>query len=186
MARIFIALDIPNDVKTMLGHFIKKWQAAPPSSIKWVDSLQLHITLAFLGEITEKLLQQVCNSAQDIAYATQPFTIAILGTGVFPKPQNPRVLWCGCRGDTQTMETLQKNIQTALKGLGLPVEERPFIPHITLGRIRFKTPPAIITEFLRAPCKSEPFELQEMTIYKSRLLANGPEYEKYRQYSFTA
>lgn len=186
MARIFIALDIPDNVKALLSHFIKKWQTAPHSTVRWVNSLQLHVTLAFLGDITEELLKLVCNAAQEIACDTQPFTIAIFGTGVFPGPKNPRVLWCGCRGDIQAMETLQKNIQIALEGLGLTVEKRPFTPHITLGRMRSKTDSAIITEFLRSPLKSEPFSFQEMVIYKSRLLANGPEYEKYRQYPFTA
>lgn len=170
----------------MLSRFIKKWQTAPHSTVRWVDSLQLHITLAFLGEISEELLERVCNAVQGIACATQPFTIAIFGTGAFPGHKNPRVLWCGCRGDLQAVETLQKNIQTALKRLGLPFEERPFTPHITLGRVRFKTPSSIITEFLSTPCKSEPFGVQEVTIYKSRLLTHGPEYEKYRRYPFTA
>jgi len=186
MARIFIALDIPDDIKAMLGRLIKKWPAGPHSTIRWVNPLQLHITLAFLGDITEELLERVCNAAQGIACATQPFNLAIQGTGVFPGPKNPRVLWCGCMGDLHAIENLQKNIQTMLEGMGLPIEKRPFTPHITLGRIRSVTAPAVITEFLRSPCKSEPFGVREITIYKSRLLAKGPEYERYRQYPFTA
>lgn len=186
MARIFIALDIPDEVKAMLGRLIKRWRTGPQSTVRWVNPLQLHITLAFLGDITEELLERVCNAAQGIACATQPFTIAIHSTGVFPRPQSPRVLWCGFRGDIQSIETLQKNIQTALGELGLPIEKRPFTPHITLGRIRSESPSTFITEFLRSPCKSEPFDVHEMTIYKSRLLASGPEYEKHRKYPFTA
>lgn len=170
----------------MLGRLIKRCQTGPHSTVRWVNPLQLHITLAFLGDITEELLERVCTAAQDIAYITQPFTIAVSGTGVFPGPKRPRVLWCGCKVNLQAMETLQKNIQSALKGLGLPIEKRSFTPHITLGRVRSEITSDILTTFLHSECKSEPFIVREMTIYKSRLLPNGPEYEKYREYPFTA
>jgi len=168
----------------MLGRLIKKWQTTHFSGIKWVNPMQLHITLAFLGEIAEDLLKKVCQATQDIAQKTKPFTITIDATGVFPTSKRPRVLWCGCKGDIRSIEILQKDLQTALETMRFPLEKRPFSPHITLGRIRSVLDSAIITEFLRSPLESGPFIVKNITIYESRLLTNGPEYKIRERYPF--
>lgn len=185
MARIFIALDIPDDVKTMLEGFIQRWQTSLHAKIKWVKHWQLHITLSFLGEITDPLLQRVAEATQHIAQTTKPFSIAIHGTGAFPTPKYPRVLWCGCSGDIQAMITLQKKLQIALEQIGIPQEKRSFSPHITLGRVRSTVDPKIITDFLQASCESRRFTIEDITLYQSKLFPTGPVYEIYKKYPFS-
>jgi 2'-5' RNA ligase len=84
-------------------------------------------------------LEQVLETLPQVTASFGPFEISMSGFGVFPNPRRPRVLWAGLAGDLETLSALQLAVDEAVGRLGLPKEDRPFSPHLTLGRVRRDT-----------------------------------------------
>jgi 2'-5' RNA ligase len=68
--------------------------------------------------------------------------LEISGTGVFPSLNQVRVFWVGVGGEVDKLSRLQRNLDSTLATLGFAKEERPFVPHLTLARIKEGTSPA--------------------------------------------
>ncbi len=132
--RCFIAVDIPEQIKRGIGETVavfKKYNA----DVKWVVHENLHLTLKFLGKTPEDLLPRIGESLSEIALSYEPFCIRIYGMGVFPNSKFTRVIWVGIE-DSDSIENLQRDIESAMESLGYPKEGRKFHPHLTLGRVR--------------------------------------------------
>ena len=127
--RIFIGIDLKQAIRAKIARFLEGVQGFAPDA-RWVRPDSLHVTLKFIGEqkperveaITERL-RQVQGTATHIRFA---------GHGFFPTVKAPRVFWIGIH-DAQLAE-LAGNIDMALAELGIPREDRPFSPHLTLAR----------------------------------------------------
>jgi 2'-5' RNA ligase len=152
MLRAFIAIQLSDRVKSQIGELQAdlKRRAPDVSGVGWVQPRSIHLTLRFLGDIDERqveLLERVLKAA---AAGTSPFSLEGRGLGVFPNPQRARVIWLGLRGLSATDDTpetgsddsltallrLQAAIEQGVVGLGMAREDRPFMPHLTLARIR--------------------------------------------------
>lgn len=136
--RAFIAIVLPQEIKDALAHRQTKLKEGGDLPIKWVSAEGIHLTLKFLGNVDSTMLPQI---TQAMAYAAQgigPFRLELGQLGVFPDIKRPRVVWVGVEGELTPLKALQKNIERALEPLGLPREDRPFTPHLTLGRIKDK------------------------------------------------
>jgi len=128
--RIFIGIDLDAEVRARIERFLEGVEGFAPDA-RWVRPESLHITLKFIGEqppervvaITERL-RRVESSA---------FEIRIRGYGFFPTAKAPRVFWIGIHAGPQLAE-LAESIDTATTELGIPREERPYSPHLTLAR----------------------------------------------------
>lgn len=135
MPRIFIALPMDDQVRSS----IMKLPKSP--GVRWVEEQQYHITLKFLGEISEEQLQQVNAATHAVGSAwPQAIRLSAQGVGAFPSVQRARVLWVGLQGDTEPLVRLQQSMERALIDLGFEPEKRPFKPHITIGRMRDPAP----------------------------------------------
>ena len=99
---------------------------------QWTDEADYHITLKFFGAVRDDQLEAVRNSLHKTVQVS-PFTCRMTGLGVFGKPDSPRVLWAGV-DRPEGLFALQKQIESATAALGFPVENRPYRPHITLGK----------------------------------------------------
>ena len=115
--RLFFAMQLPPDVFEKLRPVAGKAD---------------HFTLAFLGE-TERV-DDACAAASEVRGA--PFEVAIAGAGAFPSPSRPRVLWLGVTGGAQPMIAVANALCAALRARGFALEDRPFRPHLTIGRVR--------------------------------------------------
>jgi 2'-5' RNA ligase len=134
--RAFLALELSPEIKTALSDLLRKLKRLAPPSIGWVSEEGMHLTLKFLGEIDDGLAARVARSLRDVAAGTEGFPLTVHGTGRFPEgPRPPRVLWAGVAESPGLMD-FQARLESALAALGLPPEERPFHPHLTLGRVR--------------------------------------------------
>ena len=104
--------------------------------VKWVDPLGVHLTLKFLGNIAASRVTEITGAMRKAVQGTPPFHLEISGLGAFPSVRQPRVFWVGVSGEMDRLSGLQQSIDSALAGLGFAREERPFVPHLTLARIR--------------------------------------------------
>jgi RNA 2',3'-cyclic 3'-phosphodiesterase len=167
--RLFIAIDLPAELKTALARLHRDLPGA-----RWVAAAQIHLTLAFLGEVEEASAWRLSTELARIHLP--PFTLTLTGTGCFPHRQRPRVLWVGLAPEARLTQ-LVAAVQSAILDCGLPVEERPFSAHITLARLRFpaaREVGAFLDQPLAAPLPLLP--VHEFILFESRLLPHGAEH----------
>ena len=174
--RTFIAIDLDAGIKDILLEFIGRLRRQP--SVKWAGVQGLHITLKFLGEISEDEAKRVESALRTVAGMHPKFPLGIKGTGTFPpNARNPRVLWAGIE-ESQALAALQADVDGALEGIGFPKEERAFHPHLTLGRTKY---PSDIKETLSILAKNADtifgrMTVEKITFFKSTLKSQGAVY----------
>ena len=140
--------------------------------------MNLHITLDFLGDIPPERVALVERSMREVASGIGPFSLTAEGGGAFPGTRNPRVFWVGFLEPLELVRQLQQNMGNALSGAGFSPEDRPFHPHITVGRARGALPPAWGERFVRA-LSGKGFGIvpvPSFTLYESRPGPGGAVY----------
>ena len=126
--RIFIAINLPESVKTELFSYQKKWPGLPA---RWIKPENMHITLVFYGNASDKEVEEIATTAKDIAKKHKTFTLKLSNIVYGPTTSQPRMLWAA--GETsKELLSLQKDLGTALGRL----EKREFSLHLTLARFR--------------------------------------------------
>ncbi len=133
--RAFISIEIPQEVREKIS-LIQEQLKTIETPVKWVRPQSIHLTLKFLGNISEAQIPDIKNCMSAAAGGIAPFTVNIKGTGVFPNLNYPRVIWLGLHDKTDSLFRLQKGIDGCLSRIGVEAEERGFTPHLTLGRIK--------------------------------------------------
>jgi 2'-5' RNA ligase len=132
--RTFIAVPLSAELQQAIRRIQRDLADALPD-MRWVRPETIHLTLAFLGDIPQESLENVASSMLSIGELFAPFEAQVAGLGAFPSRVRPRVIWLGlekCSPLLQMQAVLTEIVTTA----GLPVEDRPFTPHLTLGRCR--------------------------------------------------
>jgi 2'-5' RNA ligase len=134
--RSFIAIELSEEAKKGLARLRKELERDEHRFVKWVDPGGIHLTLKFLGNIPAKRVTEITEAMKKATQGISPFHLEISGLGVFPSLRQARVLWVGVGGEIDKLSRLQQNIDSALAVLGFAKEERPFVPHLTLARIK--------------------------------------------------
>ena len=134
--RSFIAIELSEEAKKGLARLRKDLERDEHKFVKWVDPGGIHLTLKFLGNIPAKRVAEITGAIEKAAQGISPFHLEISGLGAFPSLRQARVFWVGVGGEMDKLSGLQQNIDSALAALGFAKEERPFVPHLTLARIR--------------------------------------------------
>jgi RNA 2',3'-cyclic 3'-phosphodiesterase len=109
--------------------------------VRWVDPNSIHITLKFLGEISEDSIDELMMAIEEAVQGTAPFKLEVCEVGTFPDMNRPQVIWVGVKGETDKIAQIQKRIEAITEQLGFPREKRAFSPHLTLGRVRNEATP---------------------------------------------
>jgi len=125
MHRLFVAIDLPDEVKNALGTLCSGLAGA-----KWVKREQMHLTLRFIGDVDDERFEAIKSELGSVKSA--PFEMHLEGVGQFPVKGKPRVLWVGVKAHPALAELYGK-VNNTLNGLDLPPEDYPFSPHITLA-----------------------------------------------------
>lgn len=134
--RAFIAIDLPPSVQESLDKQTTRLrQTLGDDLVRWVPAQNMHLTLKFLGSLPLAHLDFIKRMLTQSADSTPQFNLQIGGLGSFPNSKRPRVLWAGIHAPAG-LPTLQKTIEDGATRLGYNKEERPFSPHLTLGRVR--------------------------------------------------
>ncbi|MFO7657283.1 MAG: RNA 2',3'-cyclic phosphodiesterase [Bacteroidales bacterium] len=176
MKRTFIAIDIPPSIaiKECIGSFSK---ALENERIKWLDSENLHLTLKFLGETKEPILQAINDTLAKIAAAQPAFDIIIKHTGIFKNLATPTVIWLGVER-SPALETLHSAIDGQMKKLGFLPESRKYSPHLTIGRVKKIKEKSKLQQLLqeKSPKEFQQFKACEIIFYESIPGYSGPDY----------
>lgn len=130
--RLFAAIDIPDDLKDALRSFVSRLR--PTAKINWSPIANLHVTTKFIGEWPTERLDEMKRTLASVP-RSGGIDITVKGIGWFPNQHRPRVFWTGVDGG-EALPALARATEQAVAKLGIPVEERIYSPHLTLGRIR--------------------------------------------------
>jgi len=133
--RTFIAIEIPEPIKLSIAK-IQEELIRENAHITWVKPQNIHITLKFLGEIEESLVDNLSTVLTAVTHQTQPFAVEIQRIGAFPNLKRPKVIWIGAKSENNAMENLALTIEDKVSRLGFEIENRPFKAHLTLGRVK--------------------------------------------------
>src|SRR5688572_9747027 len=135
MLRLFVAVDLPEEVRETLTTMQQGLAGA-----RWVSRAQMHLTLHFLGEVSEETAERIHTALASVQ--ADAFMMALRSTGTFPPKGAARVLWAGIEANP-ALTALHAAAGEALKQTGYQPEDRPYSPHITLAR--FKEAPSALT-----------------------------------------
>ncbi len=175
--RLFTAIALPDTVRSELAAI----QPRHPD-IRLTPESQIHMTLRYIGETDKVRTRRILNRLSHVTF--RPFDIELMGTGCFPNPREPSILWAGVRYHPILRE-MYDGMQEELYRVGVPPEGRSFHPHVTLGRIRKakrqnhleESPPldTVLDHFFNdAPSRFHvTFRVDRFRLYQSRLHSGG-------------
>lgn len=169
MPRLFIGLDLPDDVD---DHLELMCTGLP--SARWEGSDRFHLTLRFLGDVDGGVHRDVIDALQKVRFP--PFEISLRGVGYFPPRGTPTSLWAGV-DDPGPVTELRRRIDRALDRVSVDPDPRKFAPHVTLARFKDPNVPALVA-YLSAHVlfRSAPFTVERFLLYSSIRSPRGSKY----------
>jgi 2'-5' RNA ligase len=132
--RTFVALNLPPDERARLHAGLESLRAKG-LPFRWMSADALHVTVKFLGDTESDGVAAIDGVLRKAASRRAPVTLRIAGVGAFPSLRRANIVWVGVGHDDE-LASLQRELEPALSRLGYPREQRPFRPHITVGRLR--------------------------------------------------
>ena len=179
--RSFIAVELPEEVLEGLARLRKELERDEHKFVKWVGPGGIHLTLKFLGNIPSKRVVEITKAIEEAAQGISPFHLEISGLGAFPSLKQARVFWVGIGGEVDKLSRLQQNIDSALAALGFTKEERSFVPHLTLARIRQGASPLerrSFGELVGSTIFEDKYhiEVEAISLMRSQLMPDGAIY----------
>jgi 2'-5' RNA ligase len=133
--RSFVAVEIPVEIQSALASSSTPLQTALPKPlVRWVAPQNVHLTLKFLGDVSPANLELLAEALKVEAVSHETFTISVGTLGAFPNPRRARIIWIGLDAPTALLALL-RGVEAVTSSLGYASEERPFSPHLTIGRV---------------------------------------------------
>ena len=179
--RTFIAIDFPKEILEKISRIITFLQSqTTEKALKWVETDIMHLTLKFIGEISEDAARDVQTIMRHTLQGQNAFEVSIEGLGMYPNPKNPRVVWLGISAEKALFD-IQKNLDLALQKINIPSEKRGFSPHLTIARLRKSTDVKTIRLIGETLSQFKVDSLgtvliKEIRLYQSQLTPTGPIY----------
>jgi RNA 2',3'-cyclic 3'-phosphodiesterase len=198
--RLFVAVDLPDEARQAIGvhqKLIADTLSKSREGLKLVEPARMHLTLVFLGEVQEARVPAVVES-MNAPVSVAPFDMAFGGVGVFPPRGRARVLWIGLTEGADLLARLQHDIAERIRVVGIAFDDRPFHPHLTLGRwrdadrrrtsaTRRGTPERLRREATALDRSGiARVRVTRATLYQSRLSSSGPAYTALAHATLTA
>lgn len=180
--RAFIAVEIPPALQKQLAEVqdrLRRELREVP--IRWVRPESIHLTLKFLGMVSVSHVDEIIAALRGLAIERGPFTFEVEGIGCFPDLRHPRVIWVGISDPTRALSNFQRLVEASMQKLGYPPEDRPYQPHLTLGRVSRDATPAHqrqIAEVIERTTVGRLGEVraEEITLMRSDLYPQGAVY----------
>ncbi len=199
--RLFVAVDLPDEARQAIAVRQKLWAGRLSKSkdgLKLIEPARMHLTLLFIGEVPEARVPAIVESMNAPA-GMAPFDVTLGGLGVFPPRGAPRVLWIGISDGAACLERLQYEIAERVRAVDIAFDDRPFHPHLTLGRwrdgdrrrsrhlrsrltetdvVRRSSPERLRRDVaaLERSDRIASVHVAHATLYQSRLSSSGPAY----------
>ena len=175
--RTFIAIELDNTIKDNVSELIQKLDTGG-RNIRWVKPQGMHLTLKFLGDVSEDKNTKVKSVLGSIATDYSRFPLSLKGTGTFPPAARiPRVVWIGIEKN-EFLQNIQDRVEKELHNIRFPKEKRKYFPHLTLGRVKGLQNIETIMETLNQYKEAEfgGMTVNKITLFKSTLKPTGAEY----------
>jgi 2'-5' RNA ligase len=180
--RSFIAFDIEEERVIQKLVQAQRELVLTQAHLKIVRPENIHVTIRFLGNISEGIVDKIYEKMKEIAW--KPFEFQIQGLGVFPHLRYPRVVWAGIRQGAEQLRTIFSRLEPNLRKLGFAPDPKGFSPHITIARVKSGRNKAELakkilelTEYEFGMVKAHCLRLKQST-----LTPNGPVYSTLREY----
>ena len=173
--RLFIAVALSPEMKQALTRVAGLLAArVPAGSIRWVQPDLRHLTLRFLGETAVSKLDMIEQTMDKAAQQQSPLSLHLQEIGCFPHARRPRVVWAGLAGQVAELAAFKSMLDVGLQPLGWEPEKRPFIPHITLGRV--KNAGKLRGVSWAGEMEAVQLEITAVSLIESQLSPQGPRY----------
>ncbi len=166
--RAFLAVPLSVPLRDALAA-LQRELAPALRGVRWTPPASIHLTLQFFAGLPIEVLDKLRTSVLSVTIGSKPFGVDVRGLGVFPAPQRPRVLWAGLDAGPGLAQ-FYRDCAEGLAAIGLPVESRPFRPHLTIGRFREGPAPgleALLDRESARPIGTLPVE--RLVLYRSEL-----------------
>jgi 2'-5' RNA ligase len=183
--RTFIAIELPDHVKKSMGQLSERLKNAKVAA-SWTRPEQIHLTLRFLGDVDEPRIEILTGMLREEYKGLKPFKLFVAGAGAFPNAHRPNVIWAGLRGVPEALQQAQSIAETAARAIGLPPENRPFKPHLTLARVREPSSAGSLAGFLEKERDFDAggFNVGSVTLFSSQLSPKGATHTRIEEFSF--
>ena len=188
--RCFIAIDFPDRLKEKLSEIQDELKKTGPE-VKWVNPRRIHLTLYFFKNLRPEDLQWISRKVKEAlsdlwidrftGRNDGPFELTLKGMGSFPPSRDPRVIWIGVEQSLKLTALYQ-----IIQKIGQPFGEEnletrgeePFVPHVTLGRVRSRKNIHLLEQKIKESAQDPvgTFQVNEIIFFESRLTQQGPEY----------
>ncbi len=184
--RLFIAIELPTDVCDALAALQKRLRGFDHDhAVRWGSIDGVHLTLKFLGVTPATRQPSIEAAMQEAAAGLKPFDLTMEGAGCFPDLRRPRVVWAGVGGDVKTLHMLRDAVERTVSPLGYPTEDRPFSPHLTLGRAKQEAPRVALSDLGEQIGKAEVgmlagWHVEGISLMRSDLKPSGAVYTQVR------
>jgi 2'-5' RNA ligase len=179
--RVFVACEVPGEVQRTIGEITDKLKETSGDDVRWVRPDGVHVTLKFLGEVSQKKLPAIKMALQEAVVRHSPFNLELSNIGTFGGREGLRTMWVGIAGDVLRLEAMVRDVNLALSVVGFEPERRPFRPHLTLGRVRDTVPTRrraeIEVDVGRLKVPEVDWRTSQITLMRSRLTPRGAEYD---------
>ncbi len=180
LIRAFIAIEIPAEIKQHIAEATGPLIKPTAAFVRWVPTDNFHVTLKFLGDISSNQIELLTQTLQMVGASHKPFNLQVGGLGCFPNARRPKVIWVGIKAP-QELTSLFLSIEAGTQKIGYATEEKPFSPHLTIGRVSIR---ASNTEFAQLREKLNQTQLNFLDVaqvthihlYQSILQTGGAHY----------
>lgn len=182
--RLFIGVELSDRLRHAAARASERLrdrvhQVAPESRVRWIPGENLHVTVWFLGEVTDATAETV-RRAMSAPLAVPAFTLRLEGAGAFPPSGEPRALWLGLTSGENGLLAIHDRLESRLGTLGFEPEKRAFSPHLTIGRVKEarRSTASAIRRVLRENTEIVgDCEIGTVTLFRSRTMPTGSQYE---------
>lgn len=183
--RIFIALDIPAEIRERLSQFLDRVRIYAPDA-RWARIESLHVTLKFIGEVSDAKVQEIKTALTQVK--SKPFEVEFKDMGFFPTPKSARVFWAGVHAP-DSLKDLAAAIEAVVEKAGIPREKRAYQAHLTLARAPEGGASRHCFRLLQERLSAEPapqfgtMTAQEVFLYQSQIMRGGARYTKLQRFA---
>jgi 2'-5' RNA ligase len=177
MKRTFIAIKIqPGEELIFLMEELR--DRLKNSRIKWVETENIHITLAFIGNTSENDIESIKHILESACTRHNPIPLVFQGIGLFRSVKDPKVIFLQVM-PPDALDKLRDDICKRLSDKGLFNDSRPFNPHLTIGRPKYIEEKNALPELISAyrDINIQSTVIDKVTFYESMLTQNGPIYK---------
>ena len=169
--RAFVAVSPPPEVREAVAERARGLRHE--GDVRWLPPENVHLTLKFLGKVTEEALAAVSAALDGVCRGHSPFEVGLAGFGAFPSRERAKVVWAAVGAGSAELESLAAEIESVLEPLGLSREQRPYLPHATVGRARGRPARLPDTDVTGEPLS---FPVRSVELVRSRILPSGAVY----------